>query len=351
MKAEVASSAKVEAKETLKTAAERLKQEHTEVKDFVLAVRRFILDHAKSLPKEKQYQPKTIIESRFTPAGEAFEKGMTSCGAMASIGAELLRHAGFQVKLVHGESEDSIDHAWVSVFDPTTESWTDYDLTRPRADIPPTHTKKLEANSWEDIKEQIHSDHATMRDRRKAKGIPERAGIEFPEIAKRLLAMREVDQKMRSAEDDGWDDDVDRKNTDAMKEIIGQIGWPTTSKVGNDASRAAWLLVQHADHEPQFQERCLVFLKEQTEGEVRLQDVAYLEDRVRVNTGRPQPYGTQFRETRNPDGQVVAYGPRPIEDPERVNERRAAMGLEPLEDYTEMITKRYYPHLLQKRAE
>lgn len=64
------------------------------------------------------------------------------------------------------------------------------------------------------------------------------------------------------------------------------------------------------------------------EGEVSKQDMAYLEDRVRVNTGRATLYGTQFY---NDDhGQ---FGPRPIENPEALNERRAAAGLSPFEEY------------------
>jgi len=50
-----------------------------------------------------------------------------------------------------------------------------------------------------------------------------------------------------------------------------------------------------------------------------------LEDRIRVFENRPQLYGTQLK----PD----AHGnPRPhaIEDRERVDERRRAVGLEPL---------------------
>jgi hypothetical protein len=44
--------------------------------------------------------------------------------------------------------------------------------------------------------------------------------------------------------------------------------------------------------------------------------LAYLEDRARVNAGRPQLYGTQFTVT---DGE---FGPYTIEDPQRLEERR-----------------------------
>ncbi|MEV6863790.1 DUF6624 domain-containing protein [Streptosporangium subroseum] len=56
-------------------------------------------------------------------------------------------------------------------------------------------------------------------------------------------------------------------------------------------------------------------------------DLAYLIDRVRVGEKRPQLYGTQYHA---PDGALV---PRPIEDREHLDERRAQVGLEPHADY------------------
>jgi hypothetical protein len=174
------------------------------------------------------------------------------------------------------------------------------------------------------------------------------SNIEFPQIAEQILKMREIDQAMRSDEASEWDVEVDRNNTAAMKGIINEIGWPTVTKVGAEASRAAWLLVQHADEDPAFQKQCLLLMKEQATGEVEARDMAYLEDRIRVNTGQKQVYGTQMFETRDEHGQISKYEPQPIEDPEQVNERRASVGLETIEEYIQMITGRYYPHLLKK---
>ena len=64
-------------------------------------------------------------------------------------------------------------------------------------------------------------------------------------------------------------------------------------------------------------------------------DLAYLIDRVRVAKGEPQLYGTQV--TSEADGQIV---PRtPIEDPENVDARRLAAGLETLEEYYEELLR------------
>jgi hypothetical protein len=122
-----------------------------------------------------------------------------------------------------------------------------------------------------------------------------------------------------------------------MKEIIGQIGWPTVSKVGQDAAHAAWLLIQHADHEVAFQKECLALMKSMPEAEVEKRDAAYLEDRVRVNTDELQLYGTQFDEV---DGSFI---PRPIENPEQVDERRLQMGLGTLQEAIQEMHETYSP--------
>jgi hypothetical protein len=58
-------------------------------------------------------------------------------------------------------------------------------------------------------------------------------------------------------------------------------------------------------------------------------ELAYLEDRVAVNTGRPQRYGTQVECV---GGHAEA---QEVADPETVDERRAEVGMEPvaLDDY------------------
>lgn len=142
-----------------------------------------------------------------------------------------------------------------------------------------------------------------------------------------IIKMADEDQKMRLGEK--WDDSVDIKNTKRLKEIIAEIGWPTISKVGPRASHMAWLLAQHADIEPTFQADVLELMKEQEPGDVEPHEIAYLEDRVRVNTGRPQLYGTQLK---------LANGkmePSQMENQENVDKRRSEAGLGPLAEYVD----------------
>lgn len=156
----------------------------------------------------------------------------------------------------------------------------------------------------------------------------EQENIQYPEIAQELRAMAVEDQNLRNnvRRKEDWDENLDKRNTARLKEIIGKIGWPTISKVGERGSTDAWMISQHADLEPEFQERCLELMKEAGQ-DVLLKDLAYLEDRVRMNTGKPQLYGTQF----------PGLEPHPIEDPEHLDERREEMGMEPFSEYAERM--------------
>ena len=72
-----------------------------------------------------------------------------------------------------------------------------------------------------------------------------------------------------------------------------------------------------------------------SEGSLPPSEVAMLVDRVRVQDGTPQRYGTQFSVE---DERLVLD---PVEDPEGLDERRRRMGLPPMETYVEMLEDAY----------
>jgi hypothetical protein len=112
--------------------------------------------------------------------------------------------------------------------------------------------------------------------------------------------------------------------------VVERHGWPTIARVGQQGAADAWLLVQHAPVE--FQEHCLPLLRDAVAAEdAEPKHLAYLEDRVNMFRGRPQRYGTQFRF--GADGLEVYT----LEDPQRVDEWRAAIGLGPLAEYEERL--------------
>jgi hypothetical protein len=158
--------------------------------------------------------------------------------------------------------------------------------------------------------------------------------------AQELIAMSYAGQDMRTNAISGeseWDNVVDDRNTARLKEIVAEIGWPTISKVGAEASSAAWLIAQHSYADPDFMKKCLELMKQADEGDVRPANIAYLEDRLLSMENKPQIYGTQFHKNEN------GWEPLPIQDPESVDERRAGVGLEPLADYLSRIKETYGP--------
>lgn len=127
---------------------------------------------------------------------------------------------------------------------------------------------------------------------------------------------------------------MDWQNTQDLKQILKLHGWFKVSEWGKQTDRQAWLLVQHADNEPEFQKEVLAMLDTLYRlKETDPSNYAYLFDRVAASFKDPtkrklQRYGTQ--------GSCVAPGkwePLAMEDPSNVDKRRAEVGLEPLKNY------------------
>jgi hypothetical protein len=129
---------------------------------------------------------------------------------------------------------------------------------------------------------------------------------------------------------------VDVPNTERLKALVAENGWPTRAEVGADGRTAIFLLVQHADRDPAFQKEALGPMREAYEaGDASGGDLALLTDRILVAEGKPQRYGSQvYMEP----GQPPAL--RPIEDEANVDTLRAEVGLPPLADYlSELCTE------------
>ena len=116
------------------------------------------------------------------------------------------------------------------------------------------------------------------------------------------------------------------RHADRLEQLLADGGWPTAARVGEVAARGAWLVAQHADTQLSVQRLALRLLGEAARrGEAPAQQLAMLEDRVAVTAGRHQTYGTQVADV--VDGRPVLW---PVADPERLDERRSTVGLEPL---------------------
>jgi len=161
-----------------------------------------------------------------------------------------------------------------------------------------------------------------------------------PELKRQLLEMVEEDQRVRTelaATGELFQGyalkmaEVHRRHAHTLEAMIEQYGRLGRSLVGDHGANAAWLILQHAIGYPELQRRCLPILREAVErGEAEPEHAAYLEDRIRFFERRPQRYGTHFDWDEN--GQMSPYL---LEDPERVDEYRQAVGLSPLAERIE----------------
>ncbi|XZE19386.1 DUF6624 domain-containing protein [Pirellulaceae bacterium SH449] len=178
-----------------------------------------------------------------------------------------------------------------------------------------------------------------------------RPTITEPELRKELLQRAEQDQAIRQelikAGMESLDQNIlakmqatDKANTERMKTIIAKHGWPTSGLVGDDGVQAAFLLLQHADHE--FQKAVLPKVEIAfKENKIPGQNYALLLDRVRVGDGKPQVYGTQAKDIAEWKGREPVF--EPIEDEGNVDKRREQVGLPPLSVYRKLLKDVYFP--------
>ena len=165
--------------------------------------------------------------------------------------------------------------------------------------------------------------------------------LQDKEFVKTLLTkMVKNDQEIRSKIDFANPDEslrqemlkLDQENTNTLKKILSVYEWIRISQFGEEADNNAWLLVQHADHDPEFQNSVLSKLEQlQKTNETNRRNFAYLYDRVAKNSGKPQRYGTQIDIV---DNNCVLYD---VEDKEKIDKFRASIELEPIEIYLEMV--------------
>ena len=123
------------------------------------------------------------------------------------------------------------------------------------------------------------------------------------------------------ADDDAW-----------LRHLLEKDGLPGADQIGEFGLHLTWLLVQHADQDPQLQQWALAgFERRHAAGEFSADELARLTDRVLLKQGKTQRYGTQF------DWGSGRFDPRHIDDVSDVDAHRRQLGLMPLADYACMM--------------
>lgn len=166
--------------------------------------------------------------------------------------------------------------------------------------------------------------------------------MDYGSIAKEIIELQNADLKLRDelVQNGQLSDDYNREmeavhntNAEILNNIIDRIGYPTVDKVGKEANEAAWLVIQHSIGQPEFMKKCAVLLEKGiAENRADAKQLAYLTDRIAVFEGRKQLYGTNFDWDENRE-----MNPYPFDDLEKVNQRRRTIGLNSLEEQTEII--------------
>jgi hypothetical protein len=121
-----------------------------------------------------------------------------------------------------------------------------------------------------------------------------------------------------------------------LESVINKYGFPGYDLVGKETSNHFFILVQHCDDDPAFQQRVLALMKPQVDkNNADTKGFAYLTDRVLVNSGDLQLYGTQLTYEGGKQGRAMCTGVRCVD---QLDERRAKVGLDPIKNYLQRAT-------------
>jgi hypothetical protein len=141
---------------------------------------------------------------------------------------------------------------------------------------------------------------------------------------------------------------ADSLNMIILKKLFREYGFLGFEEVGKQGSSNFWLMMQHCDKDPKFQEEVLTEMKKHIERKnANPSNYAYLIDRVNVNTGKPQVYGTQMKLNKDES----SYEPKPVVEPENLNKRREEVGLGTIEEYIGVMNSHYKGSLKKKVEE
>ncbi len=117
-----------------------------------------------------------------------------------------------------------------------------------------------------------------------------------------------------------------KDNKKRLLELLDKYGWPTASEVTEYAAAGASLVINHTSYA--LRSRYFPMLEEAfKKGEAQPLRYAKMRDRLLVEEGKKQLYGTQIK------FENLMREPYPIKDPEYVDKRREEIGLGPLSPY------------------
>lgn len=141
-----------------------------------------------------------------------------------------------------------------------------------------------------------------------------------------LKAVSLADQNNRTANQ--INGQVDRDNQIQVVSILEQCGFPENFVQNTEAVFTVFMVIQHASVKLRHKYFPLL-QKAAAMGALERRDLALMEDRILMDQGKKQKFGSQVRMIGD-SGQYEVY---PIDNPTQVDARRAEIGLYPMQDY------------------
>jgi hypothetical protein len=158
------------------------------------------------------------------------------------------------------------------------------------------------------------------------------------DISQELTSREHRDQETATkAEEKSKRPTVVAENIRYLRDVVGRYGWIDISRFGKPAAAAAILIAKHADDVPLMQVALPIAERDAKENGGGKELVSILVDEVLITTGHKQKYGTQIAEDGNGKPYVV-----PVEDLNKVDENRKALGISSWSDYLKRASQALY---------
>ena len=163
-------------------------------------------------------------------------------------------------------------------------------------------------------------------------------------VTKQLLTIDELDQQYRNQIDDieikyGKQSEeiktlyahmhqADSINLIQVEAIIEKYGWLGYNEIGSQANSTLFMVIQHSNLKT-WQKYLPIMKAAVRNGKAKSKELALLEDRLDLNEGKKQNYGSQIFWSFDKNKYLIL----PLNDPDNVDKRRAEVGLSPLAEY------------------
>ena len=139
---------------------------------------------------------------------------------------------------------------------------------------------------------------------------------------------------------------ADSVNLLKIQKILDQYGWVGFDQVGRTGAMTIFLVIQHSSLP--VQQKYLPMMREAVAKKQAVAgNLALLEDRVAISEGRKQVYGSQLQTDKVTGKNFLS----PLEDPDHVDERRAAVGLGPLAEYLKQFDVEWDAEAFKKQQQ